>query len=327
MEYRRLGKTGIDISVIGFGAWGIAGGTTWGDQDESQAIGAIHAALGHGINFFDTAENYGQGRSEELLCKGLGKRRRDVVIATKYRRANAAPQMIREACEGSLQRLGRDVIDLYQLHWPNPDVPFADQMGALKRLRAEGKIRTFGVCNCGPQDLTEALASGALVSDQMAYSLLWRAIEFEVVAQCVKHDLAILPYSPLMQGLLTGKFRTVDDVPEGRARTRHFSQARPQAVHNEVGCERETFEAIERIRDVCARIGHPMAHVSLAWLLAQPAVVSVLAGARSPEQVKQNARAAGVSLGSDILQELSEPTEDLKQKLGSNSDLWEHNIR
>ena len=327
MEYRSLGKTEIVVSVIGFGAWGIAGGETWGQQDESQALGAIRAALDHGINFFDTAENYGEGRSEALLGKALGKRRHEVIVASKYRSAHAAPSDIREACESSLRRLGTEVIDLYQLHWPNRQVPFADQMETLERLREQGKIRAIGVCNCGGRDLDEVLASGSPVSNQMAYNLLWRAIEFEIMDKCVENDLRLLPYSTLMQGLLTGKFRTAAEVPDGRANTRHFSPGRARVVHNEEGCEKETFEAIERVGKICARIGQPMAQVSLAWLLAQPGVVSVLAGARSAEQVRQNARAAEVSLTPAILHELSDATEELKQKLGPNPDLWESTLR
>ena len=328
MEYRRLGKTDVEVSAVALGCWALAGDWTWGEQDESQAIAAIQTALDRGINFFDTAETYGAGLSEERLGKGLAGRRGEAVIADKFSSGATSEKEIVRACEASLKRLGTDVIDLYQIHWPGRAMPIGDQLGALDRLREQGKIRFFGVCNFGPRDLESILAAGRTVqTNQLPYNLLWRVIEFEIARPCLENGIGILPYSPLMQGLLTGKFATADDVPEARARTRHFSRDRPQCRHTESGCEKETFEAIGRIRAICVRVGRPMAAVALAWLLQQPAVTSVLAGARNPEQVIQNSQAAELPLSAEIVEELAEVTEPLKQQLGPNPDMWQSESR
>jgi aryl-alcohol dehydrogenase-like predicted oxidoreductase len=226
-----------------------------------------------------------------------------------------------------LQRLDTDYIDLYQIHWPNRDVPIAETLETLERLREQGKVRAIGVSNFGVADLSDLLSVGHCETNQLPYSLLGRAIEYEIMPQCIDNEIGILCYSPLAQGLLADKFASVDDVPEERARTRHFSKNRPLTRHDEAGCEAETFAAIERIRQICAEIDAPMAEVTLAWLLYQPGVTSVLAGARRPEQIKQNAKAAALDLPPEIVEALSAATDQVKQKLGSNPDLWETNSR
>ncbi|MCD6289730.1 MAG: aldo/keto reductase [Anaerolineae bacterium] len=327
MEYRKLGRTDIDVSVIAMGCWAIAGGSTWGPQDKEDAIATIHAALDVGVNFFDTAEGYGDGYSEKLLGEALAGRRHEAVIATKVSSGHLSRDQVQAACERSLRRLGTDYIDLYQIHWPSRTIPLDETMEALEQLQEQGKIRAIGVSNFGVQDLSECLSVGRCETDQLPYSLLWRAIEYEIKPKCEENGIGILCYSPLVQGLLTGKFASADDVPEGRARTRHFSKNRPLTRHGEEGCEEETFAAIERIRQISEEIGQPMARVALAWLLHQSGVVSVLAGARHPEQIRENARAADLKLSSDVLTALTEATEELKQKLGPNPDMWQSESR
>ncbi|GAB4564505.1 MAG: aldo/keto reductase [Anaerolineae bacterium] len=327
MEYRRLGRTDIEVSVIAMGCWGLAGGGTWGPQDEEESIATVLAALEAGINFFDTAEGYGRGLSETILGKALKGRRHEAVIATKVSTSHLAPDDVRQACEGSLRRLGTDYIDLYQIHWPSREVPIAETLGAMERLREEGKIRAIGVSNFGVKDLTALLEVGRCETNQLPYSLLWRAIEYEILPVCVEHEIGVLCYSPLAQGLLTGKFRSADEVPPGRARTRHFRGDRPEARHGEPGAEEETFAAIASIREICERIERPMAEVSLAWLLARPGVASVIAGARRPEQIRQNAKAAELKLAPEVVNELTSVTEALKQRLGPNPDMWQSDSR
>lgn len=323
MRYRKLGTTGIEVSVVAMGCWAIVGDFNWGPQDEADSIATIHAALDAGINLLDTAEMYGNGYSEELLGKALVGRRHQAVIASKVSNTRHDLKGLRQACEESLARLKTDYIDLYQLHWPNWNVPFAETMGAMAKLKDEGKVRAVGVCNFGPRDLTDVLAAGHVETNQLSYNLLWRAIEWEIQPLCVKHGVGILPYSPLMQGLLTGKFATAADVPDPRARTRHFSGTRPHARHGEAGQEAATFAAIDRIREISAGLGLPMAEVTLAWLLAQPAVTSVLAGARHPGQIAENVKAAEVVLPADALAALSAATEPLKETFGTNPDMWQ----
>ncbi|MBZ0296929.1 MAG: aldo/keto reductase [Anaerolineae bacterium] len=327
MKYRQLGQTDLQVSTIAMGCWAIVGDSTWGEQDEAEALQTIRTALDLGINFFDTAEGYGGGYSEELLGRALGNRRSEAVIASKVSQSNLAPDEVRAACERSLKNLNSDYIDLYQIHWPSREVPFADTMAELEKLRDEGKIRVIGVSNFGIGDMTEMLEIGHFQSNQLPYSLLWRAIEFDIQPRCVAKHISILPYSPLQQGLLTGKFMTADEVPEGRARTRHFSGERPQARHGEAGAESITFDAIQHILEVCEEIEQPMAQVALAWLLHQPGVTSVLAGARNIHQIQENAAAAEVELSEDVLQRMDAVTQPLKQKMGADPDMWSPDSR
>ena len=327
MEFRRLGKTGLDVSVIAMGCWPIVGDANWGEQDERQSVATIHAALDAGVNFFDTAESYGAGYSESLLGKVLAGRRRDVFIATKAASGRLKPDDLRKACEDSLRRLKTDVIDLYQIHWPNRKIPIDETLGALEGLKQQGKIRAVGVSNFGVRDLSGLLDAGACETNQLPYSLLWRAIEFEIQPKCMDNEIGILCYCPLAQGLLTGKFASADDVPEGRARSRLFSSKRAQTRHHEPGCEAELFAALGRIRSISEGIGKPMAHVALAWLLHQPGVTSVLAGARTPEQIAENAQAASLRLPPEVVAALNAATEEVKQKMGANADVWQSDSR
>ncbi|GAB4437661.1 MAG: aldo/keto reductase [Anaerolineae bacterium] len=323
MEYRRLGTTGVTVSAVAMGCWAIAGDWVWGEQDEQASIATIHAALDAGINFFDTAEAYGDGASETLLGKALAGRRCGVVIATKVSDAHLHRDALQQACEHSLKRLNTDYIDLYQIHWPNWEVPLAETVEALDRLQQQGKVRAVGVSNFGVRDLTDLLALGRCVTNQLPYSLLWRAIEFEIRQKCIDNDIGILCYSPLSQGLLTGKFASADDVPETRARTRFFSSERRLTRHGEDGCEAETFAAVSAIRRICAAIGAPMEQVALAWLLRQPGVTAVLAGARTPDQIRQNADAAQLHLSPDVVDALTAATDALKRRLGPNPDQYQ----
>jgi aryl-alcohol dehydrogenase-like predicted oxidoreductase len=315
------------VSVIALGCWGLISDWNWGEQDKSDSIATVQAALDAGINFFDTAEAYGDGASEELLAQALAGKRHDVIIASKAVPDHLSAAELRAACENSLRRLKTDYIDLYQIHWPNHDIPLAETMETLEGLQQEGKIRAAGVCNFGVKDLSDLLAIGRPTTNQLPYSLLWRAIEFELLPACLENDVGILAYSPLMQGLLTGKFSSAAEVPDGRARTRHFSKERPLARHSEPGCERETFAAIDEIRLISCEIDQPLAELALAWLLHQEGVTAVLVGARQPAQIRQNVQAAAVSLPAEIVTRLDEVTETVKQKLGPNLDLWQSDSR
>jgi aryl-alcohol dehydrogenase-like predicted oxidoreductase len=306
------------------GCWAIAGDRVWGEQDEQEAIAALHTAVDVGVNFFDSAEGYGAGRSEELLGKAFKDMREDVIIATKVSQGNLRPEDIRASCEASLRRLNSDYIDVYYIHWPNWEIPFEETMGEMERLKEEGKIRFVGCSNFGKQDLEEILEISHVEVNQLAYNLLFRAIEYEIIPTCLEHDVSVAPYSPMLHGILTGKFETVEDIPDERARTRHFSaETRPMTRHGGPGAEAETAAALRRIREISDDAGIPMAQLSLAWLLEQPAVATVIAGARNPRQIKSNAEAAELDLGEDVVNALTEATDPLKEKLGKNADMWE----
>lgn len=323
MQYRPLGQTGLDVSAVALGYWGVSDPALWGVQDEQDAIDAVHAALDHGINLIDTAEGYGRGDSETLLGRALADRRDQAIIASKVSRGNLAPEKLTAACEASLRRLNVDTIDLYQIHWSSPTVPFADTLGALERLREAGKIRAIGVSNFGPLDLADALDLARVEANQVAYNLLFRAIEHEVIDICTQHTISILAYSPLLHGILTGKFATLDAIPDERARTRHFSPERPLTRHDEADLEAKTAAALASIQRISDEASLPMTRLALAWLLHQPGVTSVIAGARNPQQAAQNAAVADLTLSADILAALDDATTPLKTALGPNLDMWE----
>jgi myo-inositol catabolism protein IolS len=328
MQHTTLPHTDFTVSTISFGGWGIAGGFNWGPQDDRDSIEALRTAFDCGITLFDTAEGYGAGKSEELFAKALRDVRQHIVIASKISPQAFAAADLKRSCEDRLRALRTDYIDLLQLHWPNWEVPLAGTLGALAELKQEGKIRAFGVSNFGTRDLQECLDLGAEVSsNQLPYSLLFRAIEYEVLPLCREAGVPVLAYMPIMQGLLCDKFKTADEVPEDRARTRHFARTRPQTRHQEEGAEEETFRALAAIRAIVDETGDTMANVSMAWLLAQEGMGSVIVGGRNAKQVKENVQVLALQLPLETIDRLNEATDKLKQTLGPNVDLWQTDSR
>lgn len=320
---------GITLPAFALGCWAFGEREFWGDQDERDSIATVAEALELGITLFDTAESYGNGRSEAVLGRALALAgaREGVSIATKASPKNFGRTSLIEACERSLANLGSDYIDLYQLHWVNDEVPLAETFDALAELHARGQVRHVGVCNFGRASLTAALeearrAGLTLTTNQLPYNLLWRAIEYDVAPACLAADIAVMAYSPLAQGLLTGKFAAAAEVPEGRARTRHFASSRPLAGHAEAGAEQETFAALRALKEISTDVDLPLARLALSWLLQRPAVRTVLVGARSPEQLRQTVAAQSLKLPDEVVRRLSEATDELKSRLGTNADLW-----
>lgn len=322
MRRVRLGNSELEVSVMALGCWPFGGKIAWGDQDDADSIATVHAALDAGINFFDTAAAYDDGKSEQVLGAALRGRRRQAVIATKLGDAQLAPEAVAAACERSLRNLQTDWIDLYQIHWPNHDVPLAETIGSLQRLQEQGKVREIGVSNFGPVDLAEAVTLGRIATNQLNFSLLWRVIEREIQPLCRAHGVGILCYSSLAQGLLSGRYASIDDVPDYLKRTRWYDSARPGTSHHEPGCEQEIFTALAELRSLAEALDTTMACLSLAWLLQQPGVTSVLVGARVPAEVAWNLPALELTLDDATLQQLARITAPVKEKLGANADMW-----
>jgi myo-inositol catabolism protein IolS len=321
---RKLGPLGIEVSAVALGCWGLCEDPMWGATEERDAIATVRAALDCGITLFDTAEAYGAGQSEERLGKALAGVRDRAIIASKVSAKNCTPQLLARACEDSLARLRTDVIDLYQVHWPLASASaLAAAVDTLQGLRDQGKIRMIGVCNFGPANLAEMQDPSILVSDQLSYSLLWRALEFEIAPRCRELGLGILTYSTLLHGLLNGRYRDADEFPPERARTRHFASRRPQTRHGESGHEELTFATIRRLQALCDEAGVALAQAALAWAVRRPGVTSVLAGARNPGQVAEDAAAGTRELPAGLLDSLTNATDDLKVALGPNPDMWQ----
>lgn len=326
MIYRPLGPSGMNVSVISFGAWQIGDDDFWGPDERADAKRTVQEALDAGVNFFDTAEAYGKGESERVLGKCLGSRRREIFLASKVSTDNCAPDRLRAACEGSLKRLGTDYLDLYQVHWPPRDVPFSDVAGALQILVDEGKIRAAGLSNFGPGDMDEWFAHGGALSNQIGYNMLFRAPEHDLLPECRRRGLGVLVYMPLMQGLLAGRYDSVEDIPMLRRRTRHFSCHRDGTRHGELGHETILMETVLDLRDFAEAVGLPMSVMCLSWLIAQPGVTSAVLGARNPAQLQRNLAAATLDIGPAAVAQLNEITYPLKRAMGHNCDMWQSSL-
>lgn len=319
MQYRKLGASGIEASVIGLGTWAI-GGWMWGGSDECEAINAIQAAIDKGINLIDTAPAYGFGLSEEIVGKAIHDRRDKVVLATKcglsWRTQKGefffasdekhptaegsikvykylAPSEIRYEVEQSLRRLRTDYIDLFQTHWQDSTTPIEDTMATLMALKAEGKIRAIGCSNATPQQMDAYRSAGQLDVDQELYSMLDLQHEKDNLAYAAKHGLAFLAYSSLGQGLLTGKLGPDRAFNEGDQRRDNprFSVENRRRVKDML----DKFVPIANAHDVS------VGQLVLAWTVTRPGCTHALVGARTPEQAGENAAAGSVKLAVEEL--------------------------
>ncbi len=318
MEKRPLGRSEIFISPIIMGTWQ-AGKSMWTGIDDQESIRAIRAAYDAGITTFDTAEVYGNGHSERILGKALKDIRHKVVIASKVFSNHLAYDQVFQACHRSLENLDTDYIDLYQIHWPpgsfgHRKVPLEETMQALLDLLQEGKIRAIGVSNFDAGQLREALKLGPIVSLQPPYSLFWRMIEAEIVPFCLDNEITILAYSPLAQGLLTGKF-DADHVFEKGDHRRANRLFQPPLFNL-------ALEALEKLKPIARSHGATLAQLALAWVIAHPGTCAI-AGARNAEQAVQNAAAADISLGPKDLEEMDRISRLVTEKLDSNPVLWQ----
>jgi len=337
MKSRPLGNSNIDASVIGFGAWAI-GGWTWGGADERESIRAIHAFVDAGGTLIDTAPVYGFGRSEEVVGKAIADRRDRVVLATKcamrwdltdaqkkraFRKFSTTEKIfdqpgkasaksfdvyvysgadgIREEVERSLRRLQTEVIDLYQTHWQDDSVPIEEKMGVLEDLKKEGKIRAIGVSNASPEQIDRYREFGQVDADQEQYSMLDREMEEANLLKCERENIAFLAYSPLGQGLLTGKIGPDREYPEDDQR-RHKTRFRPDNV-------RQVHAMLEKMQPIARRHNLSLAQLTMAWTLAQPGCSHVLCGARTAQQAIDNAGAGSVELSSDELVAITDAVE------------------
>jgi aryl-alcohol dehydrogenase-like predicted oxidoreductase len=289
MEKRRLGNSNLMASVIGFGAWA-AGKAGWGNVDEREIMEAIQTAYDHGVNFFDTAPFYGFGESERILGKTLKPVRDKVIIATKFGLVwnekgdfvkDVSRKNILREIDQSLKNLNTDYIDLYQVHWPDDQTPIEETMETLNELVEKGKIRYIGVSNFSVEQMEEARKYANVVSLQSLYNLLQRDVEKAEYPYTEKNEMGFIPYSPLAQGLLTGKFNTQITLPPDDVR-RQFNPLFQE------GRFEENLKKVEKIRTVAERYNKPTAQVAVNWLLAKPAVTTVITGAKNKEQILQN---------------------------------------
>lgn len=318
MEKRRLGTTDIHITPVLMGTWQ-AGQKQWVGIEDAESIKAIRAAVDAGITTIDTAEVYGNGHSEQVIAQALSDVPRDrIVYATKVFANHLKFDQVLEACDHSLKNLKIDYIDLYQIHWPSGSfnteiVPIEETMSALNQLKQQGKIRAIGVSNFSRTQLEEAAQYGRIDSIQPPYSLFWRWVEKEVTPYCVENDISILAYSPLAQGLLTGKFGREHqfDPQDNRAKNKLFLGENYERAQ----------QALEKLRLIAERHQASVANLAIAWLIAQPQTQAIV-GARTAEQAVGNAKAATLQLSTEDLAEIDDIGCIVTDHLDDNPVMW-----
>jgi aryl-alcohol dehydrogenase-like predicted oxidoreductase len=330
MEYRQLGTSDVKVTEIALGASAI-GGWLWGGTDDAAALDGIRKAVDLGMTTIDTAPAYGFGHSEQIVGQAIRGRRDRVQILTKFGlrwdtdkgvdpfrsqdldgrpvciMKYAARESVLEECEASLRRLGVDAIDLYQHHWPDSGTPIEETMEACAALLAQGKIRAVGVSNYTPELMERARKVVPLASDQPPYSMLRRGIEQDVLPWCRRHGVGVLAYSPLQNGILTGKVTLDREFPETdlRARSPYY---RPEN-------RRRILALLERLRPIADAHGATLAQVVIQWTIHRPGITAALVGIRNPEQAADNAGAAALRLTAAETREIDTLLDDLKLDL------------
>lgn len=320
METRRLGTSGVLITPIIMGTWQ-AGKKMWVGIEDAETTKAIRAAFDAGITTIDTAEVYGDGHSEQIVAQALSDVREEVVYATKVFANHLKYEQVLEACDRSLKNLKTDYIDLYQIHWPSGTfnseiVPIEETMSALLELKQQGKIRAIGVSNFSRAQLEEIAQYGRIDSLQPPYSLFWRYVEREAMPYCIKNNISILAYSPLAQGLLTGKFERgyQFDPVDNRAKNKLFQGENYERAQ----------QALEKLRPIASRHHTSLGNLAIAWLIAQPKAQAIV-GARNAEQAAANASAADIKLSADDLQEIDAIGRIVTEHLDDNPVMWNWN--
>ena len=334
---------GIEISRIGMGCWAFGSGEYWGEQSQRDVDLTVNKALDCGVNFFDTARMYNNGESEKSLGLALKGRRRESVICSKVSPANAYYDKLKQECEASLKNLGTDYLDIYMMHWPinnygvrhftddpeiiaNPPTP-EEAYQALSDLKKEGKIRAVGVSNYGVEQMREAISLCPDIRvNELTYNIISRGIEAQILPFCLEHDISLLTSMTLMQGVLTGRYDSLDDVPSYQARSRHFKNERGQGLsrHHENGAEDEIIDTLRVLNNISAESNISVAQLAIAWVLANKSVDCALLGCRNQAELAENIQASEIKLTADIITRINEASLPVLLKLGNNADYYEN---
>ncbi len=310
MQVRTLGNSDLSITPIGFGAWAIGGSGwafAWGAQDDADSVAAIHEALDAGINWIDTAAVYGLGHSEEMVARALEGMRQRPYVFTKCARIwddkrqigkSLKASSVRRECEASLKRLRVEQIDLYQIHWPEPDEDIEEGWSTLARLKEEGKLRYIAVSNFNVAQMKRAQAIAPITSLQPPYSLVNRSIEAEILPFCARENIGVLAYSPMASGLLSGAMtrERIASLPGDDWRRNNKNYQEPLLSRN--------LKLVDGLQAVGARHGRSPGEVAIAWTLRDPAVTAAIVGLRRPGQLAGVIGAADFRLGADEVKEI-----------------------
>lgn len=321
MQYRKLGWTDLELSVIGFGSWALGGSGwrySWGPQDDEDSIKAIHRAMDLGVNWIDTAAVYGLGHSEEIVGKAIKGLSNRPIIATKCSRVwdedgnirgNLTRESIRREVEASLKRLQVDVIDLYQIHWPDPEEYIEEGWSAMAELVKEGKVRYIGVSNFNVEQMKRIEKIHPIASLQPPYSMLRRGIEEEILPYCKEKNIGVVVYSPMQKGILTGKYNaeTVKNLaPEDHRRNDPMFKE-PQLSIN--------VELVEKLKGLSEKYGKTPGQLAIAWVLRRPEVTSAIVGIRKPSQIEELIPAADWNLSKEDIELIETWLKEREEKI------------
>jgi aryl-alcohol dehydrogenase-like predicted oxidoreductase len=311
MEQRPLGNSGISVSAVSIGTWAI-GGANWGAVNDEESVAAIQEAIDVGMTFIDTADIYGKGHSEEIVGKAIKGRRDQVVVATKVaNRWNEAGEVwpdcsydyILEAVRASMERLQTDYIDAYIIHRPDPNTPIPETMRALDKLLNDGVVRAVGVSRYDREQIEQAQQCIQLHIAQYPLNIYRREEITPILPFCRQHEIGVMAYAPLSKGLLTGKFDSATTFPENDLRS-GMGAFQGAAF-------KDRLDAVEKLRPIAARHGKTLAQLAINWNLCQPGVTTALTGAKTPQQVRENAGGAGWRLTTQDLNEIERIAQDL----------------
>lgn len=309
MEYRRLGQTGEHVSAIILGAWQF-GKANWTGVQDDESVATMQAALDAGLNMIDTAAAYGDGYSEEIVGRAVSGRRDEVLLASK---CDGDPDRIRQTIDKALKRLQTDHIDLYQIHYPLLKCPVSDAVGTMEELRRAGKIRWIGVSNFSLQQMQEAVQTARIETCQPPFSILWRQFDHDVLPFCQENRISVLAYSPLAQGLLTGKFRKREDIPNDiRSNNRLFAE----------GIFEQCVAVVELMDAMSQRYHKTHAQLAIAWALQTPGVTAPIVGTRNRHQLEGNLGGVGFKLSDEDWETLSEAGLRISSQLNFATNMW-----
>lgn len=309
MQTRKLGYTDLQLTTIGLGTWAVGGGDWqwgWGPQEDADSVVAIQRGLDLGANWIDTAAAYGQGHSEEMVARAINGRRNEVFLATKcglvweegspevFGRLKA--ESVRREAEASLRRLNTDYIDLYQIHWPNPDEDIEEAWGAIADLIKEGKVRYAGASNFSVEQLERVQPIHPVASLQPPYSMLERGVEEKLLEYCAVHNIGVIVYSPMQTGLLTGKYTRarVESLPDNdwrKERSPHFQEPALSA----------NLALVEKLKAIAEDHGKTVAQLAIAWTLRCPEVTAAIVGVRRPSHIEETIEAGDWNLSPDVI--------------------------
>jgi aryl-alcohol dehydrogenase-like predicted oxidoreductase len=322
MQTRQLGRSDLNLTTVGLGTWAIGGGDWdfgWGPQDDKESIAAIRRALELGINWIDTAAIYGLGHAEEIVAKAITGRRDEVIVATKcglrWRSGSTTPfgqldaESVREEAEASLKRLNTEVIDLYQIHWPNPDKDIEEAWTAIAKLLEQGKVRYAGVSNFNVTQLKRVQAIHPVTSLQPPYNMLERGVEDEVLEYCVANHIGIVVYSPMKAGLLTGKYtkERVANLPDGDWRRGSDEFKEPRLSVN--------LNLIEQLKPIAERNDLSLGQLAIVWVLRRPEVTAAIVGARRPQQIEETIEAGDQMLSQQDIEQIQNLLEEHRRSV------------